>query len=126
VAAAQSIRSESAGTADAARYSTVPSSFQVAGRRHELADTWTLELEPTDDDGGLGEFRPGQFAMLYAFGAGEVPISVSGGVGGRKLVHTVRAVGAATRAICACEPGRLGRGSGAVRQRMAAGRGRGR
>ena len=35
--------------------------------------------------------------MLYAFGAGEVPISVSGGGGGRRRVgHTVRAVGAAT------------------------------
>ncbi len=43
--------------------------------------------------------------MLYAFGAGEVPISVSGGLGGRPLVHTVRAVGAATGAICGLEPG---------------------
>jgi NAD(P)H-flavin reductase len=42
--------------------------------------------------------------MLYAFGAGEVPISVSSLADG-PLVHTVRAVGAATRAICACEPG---------------------
>jgi NAD(P)H-flavin reductase len=44
--------------------------------------------------------------MLYAFGVGEVPISISGGVGGDGLlVHTVRAVGATTRAICECEPG---------------------
>ena len=42
--------------------------------------------------------------MLYAFGIGEVPISVSGDVDG-PLVHTVRAVGAVSRAICASEPG---------------------
>lgn len=81
----------------------LPSPYVVAGKRQELEDTWTLELEPAGGD-GVGEFRPGQFSMLYAFGAGEVPISVSS-IGGGRLVHTVRAVGAATRAICACEPG---------------------
>jgi NAD(P)H-flavin reductase len=83
----------------------LPSAYRVLGKRQELGDTWTLELEPARGP-GVGEFRPGQFAMLYAFGSGEVPISVSGGVDGQApLVHTVRAVGAATRAICACEPG---------------------
>jgi len=45
--------------------------------------------------------------MLYAFGTGEVPVSVSGGgeAGGR-VGQTIRAVGAATRALCALEPGR--------------------
>jgi NAD(P)H-flavin reductase len=82
----------------------LPSAYRVSEKRQELDDTWTLELEPTGED--VGEFRPGQFAMLYAFGAGEVPISVSGGLDGKgRLTHTVRAVGAATRAICACEPG---------------------
>jgi NAD(P)H-flavin reductase len=38
--------------------------------------------------------------MLYAFGAGEVPISVSGDPRDASLVHTVRAVGEATRSIC--------------------------
>src|SRR4249920_234662 len=42
--------------------------------------------------------------MLYVFGVGEVPISVSGDVDG-PLVHTVRAVGPVSRAICASEPG---------------------
>ena len=81
----------------------LPRSYVVAGKRRELDDTWTLELEPAAD-GGVGEFRPGQFSMVYAFGAGEVPISVSS-IDGERLVHTVRAVGAATRAICASEPG---------------------
>jgi NAD(P)H-flavin reductase len=39
--------------------------------------------------------------MLYAFGVGEVPISVSGS----PLVQTVRAVGPVTRALCASRPG---------------------
>lgn len=85
--------------------SMLPTSYVVADKRQELGDTWTLELEPADG-AGVGEFRPGQFSMLYAFGAGEVPISVSGGgVADERLGHTVRAVGAATRALCAMEPG---------------------
>jgi NAD(P)H-flavin reductase len=53
-------------------------------------------------------FLPGQFTMLSRGGAGEVPISISGDPAepGR-LVHTVRAVGLATRAICAAEPGEV-------------------
>jgi NAD(P)H-flavin reductase len=80
----------------------VPIPFRVTRRRRELADTWTLDLEPV----GAGRVVPvpGQFTMLYAFGVGEVPISVSGDVDG-PLVHTVRAVGAVSRAICASEPG---------------------
>src|SRR6266496_4990484 len=83
----------------------LPVSYVVAEKRQDLADTWTLELEPAAGD-GVAAFGPGQFSMLYAFGAGEVPISVSGGgqAGGR-VGHTVRAVGAATGAICAIEPG---------------------
>ncbi|MGA8217654.1 MAG: FAD/NAD(P)-binding protein [Solirubrobacterales bacterium] len=83
----------------------LPTSYVVADKRQELEDTWTLELEPAGGD-GVGAFEPGQFSMLYAFGAGEVPISVSGGgeAGGR-IGHTVRVMGAATRAICSVEPG---------------------
>jgi anaerobic sulfite reductase subunit B len=79
-----------------------PRPFSVVRRRRETHDTWTLELEPVD--GAPLEPEPGQFTMLYAFGVGEVPISVSGTTGGR-LVHTVRAVGAVTEAICASRPG---------------------
>ena len=80
----------------------VPAPFRVTKRRRELADTWTLELEPVGRDRIVPE--PGQFTMLYVFGVGEVPISVSGDSDGR-LVHTVRAVGAVSRAICESEPG---------------------
>jgi NAD(P)H-flavin reductase len=80
----------------------VPRPFRVSRRRRETRDTWTLELEPADGEGM--PFEPGQFAMLYAFGIGEVPISVSGDPDG-PLVHTVRAVGAVTEAVCASKPG---------------------
>ena len=76
--------------------------FRVVRRRRETSDTWTLELEPVA--GPPLDVGPGQFTMLYAFGIGEVPISVSGEAGG-PLIHTVRAVGAVSRAICAARPG---------------------
>ena len=48
------------------------SAFASPTARQETADTWTLELEPLDRAGGF-EFAPGQFTMLYAFGAGRGP-----------------------------------------------------
>jgi NAD(P)H-flavin reductase len=83
----------------------VPELCRVRSRVRETADTWTLELE-RPDAGEPPDFAPGQFNMLYAFGAGEVPISISGDPGdGGGLLHTVRAVGSATEAICASRPG---------------------
>jgi len=82
----------------------VPELYSLRSMRRETADTWTLELEPRT--GARPRFQPGQFTMLSAIGAGEVPISISGDPSGEgPLVHTVRAVGPATRAICAVVPG---------------------
>jgi len=82
----------------------VPVPFTITTRRRETADTWTLELAPPT--GAPLAFAPGQFTMLSAGGAGEVPISISGNPGGDgPLVHTVRAVGLATQAICHAQPG---------------------
>ncbi|MCP4633194.1 MAG: Ni/Fe hydrogenase subunit gamma, partial [candidate division Zixibacteria bacterium] len=45
-------------------------------------------------------FAPGQFNMLYIFGVGEVPISISGDPEAREvLVHTTRAVGNVTKVM---------------------------
>jgi NAD(P)H-flavin reductase len=77
----------------------VPAAFRVVGKRRETADTWTLELAAHSGDGF--DFAPGQFTMLGAGGAGEVPISISGDPAWRTpLRQTVRVVGLATRAIC--------------------------
>jgi NAD(P)H-flavin reductase len=83
----------------------VPEAFRVRRREQETDDTWTLELEPTDG-AGPGTFEPGQFNMLYAFGVGEVPISICGDPAHPEpLLHTVRAVGSVTESICAAHPG---------------------
>ncbi|GIK78413.1 MAG: Ni/Fe hydrogenase subunit gamma [Acidobacteria bacterium] len=84
-----------------------PRPWRVTGRRRETADSWTLDLEPADD-GAPMSFLPGQFNMIYAFGIGEAPISISGDPGAdRPLVHTVRDVGAVSAAICRAAPGEV-------------------
>lgn len=65
-------------------------------------DTATIDLEPTS--AALPPFVPGQFAMLYAFGVGDIPVSVCGTEGSR-LRHTVRAVGAVSSALHALRAG---------------------
>ncbi|KOG87448.1 FAD/NAD(P)-binding protein [Streptomyces varsoviensis] len=82
----------------AARPSSRPFPYRVVRRARETADVATFELSPVGD--ALPPFRPGQFAMVYAFGVGEIPVSVSGLDDGEPtLVHTVRAVGAVSRAL---------------------------
>ena len=82
----------------------VPQPFAVSDRAQETADTWTLTLEPVA--GEPPAVAPGQFMMVYVFGIGEVPISVSGARDRpAPLVLTVRAVGAVSEAICASPPG---------------------
>jgi len=77
----------------------LPRPFRIRRVLRETDDTFTIELaaehEPCDFF-----FAAGQFNMLYVFGIGEVPISISGdpSLAGR-LVHTTRAVGAVTEAM---------------------------
>lgn len=81
-----------------------PTPFIIARRSQELKDTLTVELTPTSADGFA--FKPGQFNMLYAFGVGEVPVSISGDPSdSSKLVHTVRNVGAVTDALSKLKKG---------------------
>lgn len=80
-----------------------PVRYRVAARRVETADTVSLTLRPVD--GALREPLPGQFTMVYAFGVGEVPLSVSALAGTGGIVHTLRSVGAVTRALRASRPG---------------------
>ena len=80
-----------------------PARYVVTGRRAETDDTVTLMLRPAGNL--IGPPRPGQFTMLYAFGVGEVPVSISGFHRGEALVQTIRVVGAVTRALCAAAAG---------------------
>ncbi len=82
----------------------LPRPFRVMGVRKELADTFTMELKP--ENGGAFFFKPGQFNMLYVFGVGEIPISISGDASKTSvLVHTTRSVGKVSSAINALKAG---------------------
>jgi NAD(P)H-flavin reductase len=74
-----------------------PIPFRVRSVREELSHTFTLELEPPD---GSYEFLPGQFTMVYAFGIGEVPISISSSSSkATTILQTIRRTGAVTHAL---------------------------
>ena len=89
-------------SADGQACALVPRAATVGRVWQETHDTWSLELEDTD----APQAQPGQFNMLYAFGVGEVPISFSGDLSDpTRPLHTIRAVGAVTRALCALTPG---------------------
>jgi NAD(P)H-flavin reductase len=76
-----------------------PRVFTVVARREEIPATVTLELQPVDGQ-PMTAFTPGQFNMLYAFGAGEVPISFSGSAQTvDHYSHTLRVVGKTTEAL---------------------------
>ena len=75
----------------------LPRLYTVERVKQETHDTFTLELAQATG-GRDAAFRPGQFNMLYVYGVGEVPISISGDPSRtRTLVHTTRAVGTVTR-----------------------------
>lgn len=77
----------------------LPHPLRIRKIRRETKDTSTVYLDASTSDGGF-RFAPGQFNMLYVFGAGEVAVSISGDPGAPgELVHTIRAVGPVTNAI---------------------------
>lgn len=86
-----------------------PAMEPVAARLISIAkethDTFTLNVEPPAGD-PVGWFQPGQFSMLYAFGVGELPISISGDPERREyLTYTIRSVGQVTYQLVTRQPG---------------------
>jgi NAD(P)H-flavin reductase len=84
----------------------VPQPYLVRQVTKETPDTFTLTLKPecAENEGSL--FQPGQFSMLWVFGVGELPISISGNPSQRtQLTYTVRSVGQATHALVSQKPG---------------------
>lgn len=78
------------------------SPWPVTQVRRETSDTVTLTLVPPGDFG----FEPGQFNMLYVPGVGEAPISISSDPADTaRVLHTIRAVGPVTTALCAARTG---------------------
>jgi NAD(P)H-flavin reductase len=77
----------------------VPIPLAVRAAQRETSDTVTLHLDTTKHPAPFS-FAPGQFNMLYAFGVGEIAVSMSGEPArSRELVHTIRAVGSVSRAL---------------------------
>ncbi len=78
--------------------------FRIDKFWKETHDTFSMELTPLD--GGDFSFQPGQFNMIYHWGVGEVPISISGNPAKtRILTHTIRAVGSVTRQMAKLRKG---------------------
>jgi NAD(P)H-flavin reductase len=95
---------KSAATHTPANDPMKPRLFRVMEIKRELSDTFTMVMKA--EDGGMLAFAPGQFNMLYVFGIGEIPISISGDPDNPSvLVHTTRAVGKVSQALDALKPG---------------------
>lgn len=82
----------------------IPQLFKVTRREQDNPETFTLVAE--SQDGAPFHFAPGQFNMLYVFGKGEIPISISGAPErSEQVVHTVQDVGLVSHAVCELQPG---------------------
>ena len=82
-----------------------PVPYRVRSRVVESPDSATLCLAPVGE--GVRSPEPGEFMMLYAYGVGEAAISISGDptVTDGSITHTIRAVGAVSRALHDAQPG---------------------
>ncbi|MFY9920061.1 MAG: FAD/NAD(P)-binding protein [Mycobacterium sp.] len=82
-----------------------PVPYRVHSRVAENRDSATLLLQPVAE--GLPAPQPGEFMMMYAFGIGEIAISVSGvpTTADETITHTIRSVGAVSRALHDAQPG---------------------
>ncbi len=89
----------------------MPHEAEVVEKIIESKSIFTLRLRFTDPQVQASyRFLPGQFNMLYLYGAGEVPISVvSDPLDEHIFDHAIRAVGRITNALSRLEQGdRLG------------------
>jgi len=82
-----------------------PVPYRIQGFERETHDTFTLELKAAGEVSPW-VFAPGQFNMLYVFGTGEVPISISSNPADTASIkHTTRVVGEVTKAMNTLKPG---------------------
>jgi NAD(P)H-flavin reductase len=86
----------------------MPEPFLVRHILKETPDTFTFTLarEANGRAPNSARFLPGQFSMLWVYGVGELPISISGDPAVHdQLIYTVRSVGKATQALVGREVG---------------------
>lgn len=76
----------------------IPRCYTVKSISEDTHDTFTLIVEPQETYNI--SFLPGQFSMLYLFGFGEIPISISGELSSKnELTYTIRSVGPVTEGL---------------------------
>jgi NAD(P)H-flavin reductase len=81
-----------------------PRRFRINNVTWETEETFTQELIPIDS-GPTFTFKPGQFNMIYMYGVGEIPISISGDPeNSSRLFHTTRVVGSVTQRLQHLKP----------------------
>jgi len=85
----------------------VPKLAEIVEKRHEAKNIYTYRLRfSAEEDQRDYSFKPGQFNMLYIYGVGEIPISISGDPSDKEGIdHIIRVVGTVSRAMEACEVG---------------------
>lgn len=86
----------------------LPHPAEILERVQESDYVFTLRLrftEPAMRD--RYSFQPGQFNMVYLYGAGEVPISIVSDPQDEIFDHTIRAVGRVTDAMARLKPGQI-------------------
>jgi len=85
----------------------VPKPAEIVERRHEAKNIYTYRLRLCEKkDRQHYGFFPGQFNMLYVFGVGEIPISISSDPTDLESIdHIIRVVGTVSRALGECKKG---------------------
>lgn len=84
----------------------LPRQFRITKVKTEVPGVFTWHLTPLD--GGGFAYKAGQFNMLYVFGVGEVPISISGDPrDSSKLIHTIRVAGSVTKVMAKMKAGEV-------------------
>lgn len=85
----------------------LPHPAEIVEKIQEREEVYTYRIRFCEEEQKLSyRFFPGQFNMLYAFGVGDVPMSiVSDPADSSLLDHTIRIVGTVTQALGRLEKG---------------------
>ncbi len=82
----------------------VPLPYKIVSKHKDTQDIATIAIEPVE--GSIKPYKSGQFNMLTAYRVGEVAISISSEpTSAKRIVHTIRDVGAVSHALINSEIG---------------------
>ncbi|MCL5047221.1 MAG: FAD/NAD(P)-binding protein [Firmicutes bacterium] len=82
----------------------VPLPYKIVNKHHDTQDIATITIEPVDK--AIPPYKSGQFNMLTVYRVGEIAISISSPpTSGKRIVHTIRDVGAVSHALFNLEIG---------------------